>query len=133
MSPVISPNLKVLVADDDPSLLRLVTTIVESEGLIPIAAVDGRDAYRLLKSSTGLGAVIVDIKMPYIKGSDLVKFMRSNPRFANIPVIVMTGEVEANRSAKSMAAGAVAFLPKPFKNSQLRVILRTFFNRNPPK
>src|SRR5690349_3978663 len=126
MSQRFPPNSKVLVADDDPSVLRLVTTIVESEGLLPIAAADGKDAYRLLKTSTGLAGVIVDIRMPYIKGSDLVKFMRSNNRFQKIPVIIMTGDPAAHRSGNSLSQGAVAVLPKPFTNSQLRVLLRTF-------
>lgn len=130
MSSVVSPNQKVLVADDDPSLLRLVTAIVESEGLIPIAAVDGKAALRLLKSTSGISAAIIDIKMPYITGSDLVRFMRTDPRFQKIPVIVMTGESEAKNSMSSLKAGAVVFLPKPFTNSRLRVILRTFLTES---
>jgi DNA-binding response OmpR family regulator len=121
---------KVLIADDDPAVLRLITAIVESEGLVPLAAGDGKVAYRLLRTSPGIAAVIVDIKMPYIKGSDLVKFMRNDRRFEKIPVIVMTGHHDAGRSVDSLASGAVAFLPKPFSNSQLRVILQTLFSRS---
>ena len=120
------PNSKVLVADDDPSILRLVTTIVESEGFMPLAAVDGKDAYRLLKSSSGITGAIVDIRMPYIKGSDLIRFMQSDSKYRKIPVIVMTGDPAAHRSGDSLSKGAVALLPKPFTNSQLRVMLRMF-------
>ena len=125
----LTPN-KILIADDDPNILRLVTAIVESEGFLPLAAADGKVAYRLLRSSPGVMAVIVDIKMPYIKGTDLVKFMRSGLRFERIPVIVMTGDHTARHSADGLATGAVAFLPKPFTSSQLRVMLRTFFSRS---
>lgn len=126
MSQVYAPNSKVLVADDDPSVLRLVTAIVEAEGLVPIAAADGKDAYRLLRASPGLAGAIIDIRMPYIKGSDLVKFMQSDKRFRTVPVIVMTGDATAQRHGNSLSQGALAVLPKPFTNSQVRTLLRTF-------
>lgn len=134
MSPATTPhNSSVLIADDDPSILRLIMTIVEGEGLTPVVAVDGKDAYRLLKSNDGIAGAIIDVRMPYIKGTDLVRFMRSEVRFRDIPVIVMTGDVDPGRSAASLAAGAVAFLPKPFSNAQLRAMLRTFIKRNKSK
>lgn len=117
---------RVLVADDDPSILRLVTAVLESEGFAVITASDGKSAYKILQSGTPFRAVVLDVIMPYIGGTDILKFMQSDERFKPIPVIVMTGEHDPRLSSKNFEAGAVAFLPKPFTNSQLKMIVRTF-------
>ena len=119
----------VLVADDDPAILWLVRTIVESEGFSAVTAMDGREAITVLKSGKMIVAAVVDIMMPFIQGTDLVRFMRSDDRFKKIPVIMMTAEQSPTLQSTSFEAGAVAFLPKPFSNDQLRLMLRTFAKR----
>ena len=119
-------NEYILIADDDPAILSLVTTLVEGEGFRVVTATDGREAYRIVKSDQAVIAAIIDIKMPYIYGTDLVRFMQSDDRFKTIPVIIMTAEQSPKLPSKSFASGAIAFLPKPFTNIQLRTVLRTF-------
>lgn len=114
------------MVDDDPSILRLVTAIIESEGYVVVTAQDGKKAYKLLRSGEPIAAVVMDIFMPYINGTDVVKFMRSDDRLKNVPVIIMTAEQNPQLSLDSLSAGAFAFLPKPFTNAQLRTMLRTF-------
>ena len=116
----------VLVADDDAGIIRFVTAVVEGEGLEALPARDGKQAYQILKSGKTIVAAIVDVKMPYIEGTEIVKFMRTDDKFLSIPVILTTGEPHAAAAAGTGSAGAMAFLPKPFTNHQLRLILRTF-------
>ncbi len=116
----------ILIADDDPAILLLVRSLVEGEGFSVASAMDGKEAYRILKSEPRIIAAVVDIMMPYIQGTELVRFMQSDERFKKIPVIIMTAEQSPKLPSKSFAAGAVAFLPKPFTNTQLRTMLRTF-------
>ena len=120
----------VLIADDDPEILWLVRTLVEGEGFTALTAMDGKEAYHILKSERKIVAAIVDVMMPYIQGTDLVRFMQSDDRFRKIPVIMMTAEQSPKLPSKSFEAGAVAFLPKPFTNTQLRTILRTFAQKS---
>ncbi|HVF30925.1 MAG TPA: response regulator [Pyrinomonadaceae bacterium] len=115
----------VLVADDDPAILWLVRTLVEGEGYSVVTAMDGKDALRMLKSDRRVIAAIVDVMMPYIQGTELVKFMQSDEKLKKIPVIMMTAEQNPKLPSKSFQSGAIAFLPKPFTNAQLRTILRT--------
>lgn len=119
---------RVLVADDDPAILRLVKTIVEKEGFTVITARDGRDAYKLLQSES-FAAAIFDVVMPYIQGTELVRYMQSEKRLMKIPVIVMTAEQNPRLSSESFSAGAVAFLPKPFTGVQLQTMLKMFVQR----
>jgi len=117
---------QVLVADDDPAILRLVKVIVEKEGFAVISARDGKEAYKLLQSGENFTAAIFDVVMPYIQGTELVRYMQSEKRLLKIPVIMMTAEQNPRLSSESFSAGAVAFLPKPFTTSQLQTMLRMF-------
>lgn len=117
---------KVLIADDDPAILRLVKAIVEKEGFTAVTVRDGREAYKLLNAGEPFAAAIFDVVMPYIQGTELVRHMQSEKRLMRIPVIVMTAEQNPRLSSDSFASGAVAFLPKPFTTSQMQTMLRMF-------
>ena len=121
---------KILVADDDPAILRLVKAIVEKEGYTVITARDGKEAYKVLQSGEPFAAAIFDVVMPYIQGTELVRYMQSEKRLMRIPVIMMTAEQNSRLSSDSFAAGAVAFLPKPFTNAQLQTMLRMFIRQS---
>lgn len=121
----------VLIADDDEAIRKLMEAVVQSEGLLAATVKDGKEAYRALRSGTNIVAAIVDVKMPYIEGTDIVKFIRSEKDLEHIPVIITTGDKSPRASAQAIAAGAVAFLPKPFTNMQLRTALRALISQGP--
>lgn len=120
---------QILIADDDPAILRLVKAIVEKEGFVAVTVRDGREAFKLLNAGEPFAAAVFDVVMPYIQGTELVRHMQSEKRLMKIPVIVMTAEQNPRLSSDSFAAGAVAFLPKPFTASQLQVMLRMFVQK----
>ena len=115
---------RVLVADDDPAILRLIKMILEKEGYDVVGARDGKEAYKLLHDNADFTAAILDVVMPHISGPELVRFMKTEKRFMKIPVMMMTAEQDPKLSRDSFAAGAVVFLPKPFSTSQLQTMLR---------
>ncbi len=121
---------QVLVADDDPAILRLVKTIVEKQGYSVVSARDGKEAYKILQSGEKFVAAIFDVVMPYIQGTELVRYMQTEKKLMNIPVIMMTAEQNPRLSSESYAAGAVAFLPKPFSAVQLRTMLDVFVQKS---
>jgi CheY-like chemotaxis protein len=121
---------QVLVADDDPAILRLVKTIVEKEGYSVVSARDGKEAYKLLQSGEPFVAAIFDVVMPYIQGTELVRYMKTEKTLMNIPVIMMTAEQNPRLSAESYSAGAVGFLPKPFTAVQLKTMLEVFVHKS---
>jgi CheY-like chemotaxis protein len=120
---------RVLVADDDPAILRLVTTILEKEGYPVVGARDGREAYKALQVDVGFIAAVFDVVMPEISGPELVRYMRTEKRFMKIPVMMMTAEQDPKLSSDSFAAGAIVFLPKPFTTTQLQTMLRMLVAR----
>jgi CheY-like chemotaxis protein len=115
---------RILVADDDPAILRLVTAIVEKEGYQVVPARDGREAYKLLQTDSDFVAGIFDVVMPHIQGPELVRYMKTEKRLMKIPVMMMTAEQNPKLSSDSFSAGAVVFLPKPFTTAQLQIMLR---------
>lgn len=120
---------RILVADDDPAILRLVTAIVEKEGFSVIPARDGREAYKLLQADANFVAGIFDVVMPHIQGPELVRYMKTEKRLMRIPVMMMTAEQNPKLSSDSFSAGAVVFLPKPFTTSQLQTMLRMLISK----
>lgn len=120
---------RILVADDDPAILRLVATILEKEGYAVVTTRDGREAYKTLQSDPDFTAAIFDVVMPHISGPELVRHMRTEKRFMRIPVMMMTAEQDPKLSSDSFAAGAVVFLPKPFTTVQLQTMLRMLVSK----
>jgi CheY-like chemotaxis protein len=118
------PSRRILVADDDPAILRLVTAIVEKEGYTVVPARDGREAYKILQGDADFVAGIFDVVMPHIQGPELVRYMKTEKRLMKIPVMMMTAEQNPKLSSDSFSAGAVVFLPKPFTTAQLQIMLR---------
>ena len=120
---------RILVADDDPAILRLVSTLLEKEGFSVITARDGREAYKALQADSDFTAAVFDVVMPHITGPELVRHMRTEKRFMRIPVMMMTAEQDPKLSSDSFAAGAIVFLPKPFTTAQLQTMLRMLVSK----
>ena len=120
---------RILVADDDPAILRLVATILEKENFGVVSARDGREAYKILQSDQDFTAAILDVVMPHISGPELVRFMKTEKRLMRIPVMMMTAEQDPKLSSDSFAAGAVDFLPKPFTTAQLHIMLQMLISK----
>jgi DNA-binding response OmpR family regulator len=120
---------RMLVADDDPAILRLIATILEKENFSVVTARDGREAYKILQTDANFTAAILDVVMPHISGTELVRFMRSEERLKRIPVMMMTAEQDPKLSSESFMAGAMVFLPKPFTTGQLQIMLQMLLGK----
>ena len=117
------PN-RVLIADDDPVMRHLVTTIVKQQDCEVVVVNDGRAAYRILQSDSQFRAAILDMTMPFLEGLDLIRYMRSEKRLMRIPIMMITAEQDIRLMATSFSAGATAFLSKPFTPEQLQSAIR---------
>ena len=122
---------RILLADDDPAILRLVTTILEKDNYDVVTARDGREAYKVLQRDPDFMAAILDVVMPHISGPELVRYMKTEKRLMRIPVMMMTAEQDPKLSSDSFAAGAIVFLPKPFTTAQLQTMLQMLIGKAP--
>jgi len=104
--------MNILVADDAPSVRKLLRLILEPARVV-IEARDGDDALRQLIDHRP-DVVILDVMMPARNGIEVCKALRSDPRLASIGVIVITANGAPTDRDAALAAGADHFLTKPF-------------------
>jgi len=129
MSP--TPNKasrRILVADDDPVMRRVVSRVLSDAGYRVVLANDGREAYRILQVDADFRAAIFDMRMPHLHGIDIIRYMRTEKRLMRIPVVMMTADQNLTVQGESFAAGATAFLLKPFTTQNVQTILRLLGN-----
>lgn len=115
---------RLLVADDDPMTLRMVTVIAETEGFEVVTAADGREAFRILQRDADFSAAMFDMNMPHLHGMDLIHYVKTDARLSLIPVGMITAEQDPKIWSESATAGASVFLPKPFTPPQIQMMLR---------
>jgi CheY-like chemotaxis protein len=80
----------ILVADDSPSIRRLVETILKAVGFRVLVAADGREALKIAFESH-IDAVVADAEMPKLGGNELFKILKTDPEKNNIPLIMISG------------------------------------------
>jgi CheY-like chemotaxis protein len=115
---------RVLIADDDPVIRRLLSAAVTSEGFTAVVVEDGRAAFRILQSDADFTAAVFDMSMPGLNGIDVIRHMRTERRLQRIPVMLITADQDLKVMSDSFAAGAVAFLSKPLTLDKLQTALR---------
>jgi len=112
--------MKLIVADDSRMVRGIVTKIVEPFGHEVFTACNGREALDILETGKqDVELVLLDWNMPVLNGIDVIKKMRTDQRFKNIPVLMVSTESEEDRIKLAMNAGAQGYLTKPFTPEQL--------------
>ena len=119
---------RVLVADDDPIIRRIIISILKQIGCTPVVVTDGREAIRILQTDSNFKAAIFDMVMPYLDGLEIIRYMHTEMRLMRIPAMMIPSEQDTTLMTNSFAAGATFFLAKPFTASQLQTTLGMLFN-----
>lgn len=102
---------RVLVVDDSRAVRTLIRLIVEQAGYDVIVASNGAEALRRLANQEA-DIIVSDIDMPEMDGLELVEIIRRSERFADLPIILITGRETDEAELKGLAAGANAYLSK---------------------
>jgi CheY-like chemotaxis protein len=109
---------RILLADDSPQALRLGEQILTGNGLEVVSVTDGATAMRRLEDVKP-DLFIVDIYLPTKTGFDLVRYMKAEAEYRDIPVIFAVAPVDVFNEQDARNAGAAAILQKPFEASSL--------------
>ena len=107
-----SPKL-VLYVEDEPSHLRLAQRILDLQGIEVLAASDGPSALRCL-SSQHPDLLLVDLGIPGRGGLALIRTIREREALRDLPIIAVSASTARGEARQSLAAGADAFLEKPY-------------------
>ena len=109
---------RILVADDEPSLLRLLEFVLGRRGYVIQGVTNGNAAIEVLKTESP-DLVILDVMMPGLDGYEVLTFIRETPRLEGLPVVMLTARAQLDDIQRGLTLGADAYLAKPFDPEEL--------------
>ena len=122
------PKSRVLLVEDDRSVRRYLEVTLQRSGYEVIAAKDGLEAMKLALSSP-IDALVTDAVMPHLSGQQLARFVRSNAKLAQVPIVLLTGQ--ENKAAAASPDDLIdAFLYKPVKAEELTNCLASLLQKS---
>lgn len=113
----------VLVVDDSPDTLRLLTDAIEATGATVLVALEGEQALAIAAEITP-DVVLMDAMMPGIDGFETTRRLKADPALRHVPVIFMTGLGETEHVVRGLSAGGVDYVVKPIVPDELIARIR---------
>ncbi|MCX5826265.1 MAG: sigma-54 dependent transcriptional regulator [Deltaproteobacteria bacterium] len=107
---------RVLVADDEEEIRKILSNILEKEGFEVITASDGEQAMQKICSDIP-DAVLLDVRMPGLNGMEVLKKIKAIDE--NLPVVLVTAYADTHQAVEAMKEGAYDYLAKPFDNNEV--------------
>ena len=105
--------MKVLVADDEKDIRRLIVFTLERAGFEIVEASDGRQALEEAKRHD-LDVIVLDVMMPYMDGYEVCRRLRSNDKTSKVPVLFLSAKGQTYEIGEGLSAGATDYIVKPF-------------------
>jgi CheY-like chemotaxis protein len=120
---------RVLVVEDDPMNLELVTELLQQEAYQVLAAASGEIGLRLTAAERP-DLILMDLQLPGMTGYEAIRRLKANPATAAIPVLALTASAMRGDDRKARETGADAYLTKPLDAQILRETLRRLLRRD---
>ena len=109
---------KILIAEDEPSIVASLEFLLRNAGYEVAVARDGEEALRL-SGTIRPDLVVLDIMLPSVSGFEVCRSIRADPVTRGIRVLMLTARGRESEMQKGMAAGADAYMTKPFSTKEL--------------
>ena len=117
---------RILVVDDEPLNLEIISDYLDDTGYQLITANDGTQAWSILeKSQENIDLVLLDRMMPGLDGLQVLSMMKEHPVLKHIPVILQTALIKKQDVIEGIQAGAFYYLTKPFEQELLLSVIKT--------
>lgn len=120
----------VLVADDDVRNIFSLTKMLEQHQMKVVAAIDGKEALKLLNENPEIDIVLMDMMMPELDGYETTTAIRQDIKYRNLPILAVTAKAMMGDREKCIAAGASDYISKPVDMDQLISLLRVWLYEN---
>ncbi|OIQ52120.1 hypothetical protein BerOc1_00593 [Pseudodesulfovibrio hydrargyri] len=111
---------KILIAEDDRISQKLAAKIVEELGHTAFVSPHGKHAYETLMANNDIDLLLTDIMMPEMDGQQLIKTLRGDQQFNDLPIIIMSAVVGISDISNLLKLGATLFLAKPLERAELQ-------------
>ena len=119
-----SKNIKILIVDDDEISRLYITEVLKNDSITFLHASDGQECINIVKNSTEIDIVLMDIKMPKMDGYQATKIIKDiHP---NLIVIAQTANALDHDRQKSLDAGCDNYISKPIKRNELKDIISKY-------
>ena len=120
----LTPTATVLVVDDTPDNLTLISNLLRNDYKIKVAT-HGEKALQIARAHPQPDLILLDIVMPGMNGMEVIRELKASPETQHIPVIFVTARSDPADEAGALAAGGVDFIAKPVRPENLfEVVLR---------
>ena len=123
------PDMKILIADDFPTMRRIVKTLLRQNGYSNfIEAEDGEEAYSMLQKTSDVEFIVSDWNMPKMTGLEFLKTVRNDSKFKHLPFLMVTAEAEKENIIEAVKAGVSNYVVKPFTGQTLKEKMDKIFS-----
>ena len=123
---------KVLVVDDDMRTVYALSALLRTKGVEVLMADTGRAALDLLEKNRNVDAVLMDVMMPEMDGYEAMRRIRTEARFATLPVVALTAKAMKGERERCLEAGASDYLSKPVDSDELLTLLSSWLGSERP-
>jgi len=110
---------RILVADDEPHIRRVLAVLLENAGYGVVQASDGLDALSHVNGPEVFDVILLDLMMPGATGIDILRHVRQHEVRGGTPVIILTAKGQETDRQAALAGGADDFMTKPFSPKKL--------------
>jgi diguanylate cyclase (GGDEF)-like protein len=122
------PTRRIILAEDDPSIVSLLGRYLRREGFVVSAFPNGEAALAAAPLS-GASAIITDMEMPELDGIGLIRGIREHPVLRHLPIMVLSGMGDENMIVRAFEVGADEYVLKPFSAREVAVRIRRLLRR----
>jgi DNA-binding response OmpR family regulator len=110
----------IAIVEDSEDVVTLEFALSNMSGTKVMRMQDGRSLMNALAaSSLNLAAIVTDLNLPFFDGFEIIQAVRSHPRYAKVPVVVITGDGRHGIAQRAKELGADAFFPKPYSPAEV--------------
>jgi len=114
----------ILIVDDNPDNLKVLSIILKGEGYKTALALDATEALHTLENNS-IDLILLDIMMPNIDGYELCNTIKSNVKYADLPIIFISALIGTDDIVKALNAGGVDYITKPFQTEEVKARVAT--------
>jgi two-component system chemotaxis response regulator CheY len=115
----------VLIVEDSKAIRSMIrVSLEEAGGFFAIEAGNGFEALKTLPTRR-FDLIITDINMPDINGLELIGFVKSNPEYKDIPLVIVSTEKSDEDKKRGLALGAASYVVKPFTKAELMTVVKS--------
>ena len=109
---------RILIVDDEPSIVKMVGKRLEVEGFDVLIAMDGQEGLAKAQAESP-DLIILDLMLPKLNGYEICTMLKQDTRYQKIPILLLTAKAQSKDEQLGMECGANAYMRKPFQAKEL--------------